>query len=202
MQKRTIILLGLVFGGCLTLSVVADEKPPTFFFGGQQVYVDMPKRDAVAALSHCCKLSPPVDVEIEKQSAPTGGMLGHFIISGEESTQRMLGTIYFSGGKVVRVTRPLAEDVDGYNDDVVGFARAIKRTLAAEGDTEMTAIVSVGHERISNAESDVVLLTLRDGRGIEIHIGTLDKPNALTDKRDFATIDEILEPAGQRSRPK
>jgi hypothetical protein len=92
------------------------------------------------------------------------------------------------------------KEVDGYNDDVVGFARAIKRSLAAEGDAEMTAIVSIRHERISNAESDVVLLTLRDGPGIEIHIGTLDKPNALTDKRDFVTIDEILEPAAQRAR--
>ena len=125
-------------------------------------------------------------------------MLGHMILPKEEPPQRILGAIYFSGGKVVRVTRPLAEDVDGYNDNVVGFARAIKRSLAAEGDTETTAIVTIHHERISNAESDVVLLTLRDGRGIEMHIGTLDKPNTDTDKRDFVTLDESLEPAAQK----
>ncbi len=125
-------------------------------------------------------------------------MLGHMILPKEEPPQRILGAIYFSGGKVVRVTRPLAEEVDGYNDNVVGFARAIKRSLTAEGDTETTAIVTIRHERISNAESDVVLLTLRDGRGIEMHIGTLDKPNTDTDKRDFVTLDESLEPAAQK----
>ena len=52
-------------------------------------------------------------------------MVGHFIFSKEDSPQRILGAIYFSGGKVVRVTPPLAEEVDGHNDDVVGFARAI-----------------------------------------------------------------------------
>ena len=120
-------------------------------------------------------------------------MAGHFILSKDESPQRILGGIYFSGGIVLRVTRPIAEEVDTSNDDVVGFARAIKRSLAAEGTTETTAIVAIRHERMSNAESDVVLLTLSDGRGIEIHIGTLDKPNAYTDKRDFVTLDETLE---------
>jgi hypothetical protein len=194
MQKRTTILFGFILIGiCLLPSVAADEKPPTFFFGGQQVRVGMTQQEAVTALSRCCKLSPPVESEIAKQPAPEGGMLGHFILSREESTQRMLGAIYFSGGKVLRATQPLAEEVDGHNDDVVGFARAIKRFLAAGGDTETTATVAVRHERISNAESDVVLLTLKDGRGIEIHIGTLDKPNALTDKRDFVTLDGTLE---------
>ena len=180
------------------LSVAAGEKPPTFFFGGEQVRVGMSQQQAVAALSHCCKLSPPVESGIEKRPAPEGMMLGHFILSKEESSQRILGYILFSGGKVQRVTRPLAEEVDGYSDDVVGFARAIKRWLAAEGHTETTAIVTIRHERISNAESDVVLLTLRDGRGIEMHIGTLDKPNTYTEKRDFVTLDETLEPAAQQ----
>ena len=197
MQKRMTILFGFILiGSCLMLSVAADERFPTFFFDGQQVRVGMSQLEAVTALSHCCKLSPPVESESERRPAPEGRMLGHFILSREESTRGMLGAIYFSGGKVLRITRPLAEGVDGYNDDVVGFARAIKRSLAAGGDTEMTANVSIRHERISNAESDAVLFTLRDGRGIEIHIGTLDKPNALTDKRDFVTVDEFLEPVG------
>jgi hypothetical protein len=195
MQKRTMIFSGFILlGCCLALSGASDEKRPTFLFGGQRVYVGMSKQDAVAALSQCCKLSPPVESEVEKRPAPEGVMAGHFILPKEESPQRILGAIYFSAGKVRRVTRPLAEEVDTSNDDVVGFARAIKRSLAAEGDTETTAIVAVRHERMSNAESDVVLLTLRDGRGIEIHIATLDKPNALTNKRDFVTLDETLEP--------
>jgi hypothetical protein len=188
----------ILLGTCLVLSAFAGQKPPTFFFGGQQVLVGMSQQEAVAALSQCCKLSPPPESEIEKRPAPEGRMLGHMILPKEEPPQRILGAIYFSGGKVVRVTRPLAEEVDGYNDDVVGFARAIKRSLTAEGDTETTALLAIRHERISNAESDVVLLTLRDGRGIEIHIGTLDKPNEFTSKRDFVTLDETLEPATQK----
>ncbi len=196
MQKRPTILFGFtVLGSCLMLAVAADEKPPTFFFGGEQVRVGMPQQEAVTALSHCCTLSPPMESEIEKRPAPEGRRLGHFILPKEEPPQRILGSILFSGGRVLRVTRPLAEEVDAYNGDVVGFARAINRSLAAEGDTETTATIAIRHERISNAESDVVLLTLPDGRGIEMHIGTLDKPNTSTDKRDFVTLDEILEPA-------
>lgn len=195
MQKRTMIFFGFILlGCCLALSVAADEKRPTFYFGGQQVRVGMSQQEAVATLSHCCNLSPSVESGAEKRPAAEGMMAGHFILPKEESPQRILGAIYFSGGRVVRVTRPLAEEVDGYNDDVVGFARAIKRSLAVEGDTGTTAVVAVRHERISNAESDVVLLTFRDGRGIEMHIGTLDKPNTGTDKRDFVTLDETLEP--------
>jgi hypothetical protein len=198
MKKLTTIPLRFILlGSCLALSVAADEKRPTFFFGGQQVRVGMSQQEAVVSLSHCCKLSPPVE-PVEKQPAPGGVLAGHFILPKEESPQRILGAIYFSGGKVLRVTRPLAEEVDGYNDDVVGFVRAIKRSLAAEGDTEMTALLAIRHERISNAESDVVLLTLRDGRGIEIHIGTIDKPNEFMAKRDFVTLDETLEPATQK----
>lgn len=194
MQKRAMVFLGLVFMSCLVMSVAADEKPPTFFFGGQQVYAGMSKQEAVAVLSRCCKLSPPAESDVETRPAPPGVMSGHFILPKEESRQIILGGIYFSGGKVLRVTRPLAEEIDTSSDDVVGFARAIERSLAAEGDSEMSALVSIRHEHMSNAESDVVLFSLRDGRGIEIHIGTLDKPNTYTGKRDFVTLDESLEP--------
>ncbi len=93
---------------------------------------------------------------------------------------------------MVRITRPLAEGVDTWNDDVVGFARAIKRSLQAESDAETTILVSVRHERISNAETDVVSFSFPNGRGIELHVGTLDKPDTYTNKRDFATLDETL----------
>ena len=32
-----------------------------------------------------------------------------------------------------------------------------------------------------------------------MHIGTLDKPNTYTDKRDFVTLDETLAPPTQKS---
>jgi hypothetical protein len=129
-QKLTAGLLGFVlFECCLVSSRAADQKPPAFFFGGRQVYVGMSQQEAVVSLSHCCVLSPPVESDAEKRPAPAGMTLGHFILSKKESPQDIFGAIYFSGGKVSRVTRPLAKEVDTSNEDVVGFARAIRRSL-------------------------------------------------------------------------
>jgi hypothetical protein len=196
MQMRTAGLLGfLLFECCLVFSWAADHKPPVFVFGGRQVYVGMSQREAVVALSYCCVLSPPVDAEKGPPSRyQPGGMAGgHFILSQKESPQDIFGAIFFSGGKVVRVTRPLAKEVDTSNEDVVGFARAIKRSLPADSDTETTTVVvSVRHEHGSNAESEVVSFSFPGGRGIELRIGTLDKPDNMG-KRDFVTLDEILE---------
>lgn len=194
-MKRN-IFLGIVLL-VLVLPIIADQKPPVFVFGGKQFYVGMPRHEAVTFLSACCKLSPPAEGAVEKESVPVpeGMMLGHMILPKEEPAQRILGAIYFSGGKVARITRPMAEDVDTYDDDLVGFARAIKRTLVAETSASGTSIlvVSVQHERIGNAESDVVFFVFPNGHGIELHIGTLDKPNIVTNKRDFATLDETLD---------
>jgi hypothetical protein len=191
MQKRLVGLLGFVlFGTCLAFSQAADQNP-VFFFGGKQLYVGMSKREAVATLSGCCKLSPPAESDVEKRAVREDVILGHIILPNEESPQRILGNIFFSGGKVLRITRPLAEDVDTYSEDLVGFVRAIKRSLP-EGETRV--VVSVRHERISNAESDVVSLSFPNGRGIELHIGTLDKPITEINKRDFVTLDETLQP--------
>jgi hypothetical protein len=182
---------------CLVLPLVADQKPPIFVFGGKQFYVGMPRREAVRSLSACCKLSPPAEGEVEKETVPIpeGMMLGHMILPKEEPTERILGAIYFSGSKVVRITRPMAENVDTYNDDVVGFARAIKRTLATETSDSGTSVLvlSMRHERIGNAESDVVFFVFPNGHGIELHLGTLDKP-IVENKRDFVTLDETLSP--------
>jgi hypothetical protein len=200
MQKRTMCLLGFVLvETCLVLQLIADQKPPVFVFGGNRLYVGMPKHEAVASLSACCKLSPPAESEVETQPAPGGMMPGHFIVPKEESPQRILGSVYFSGGKIIRITRPLDGDVDTSSDDVVGFARALKRSISTEtADSETAVLLSVRHERTDNAESDVVFLRFRSGRGIELHIGTLDKANTRTDKRDFATLDEFLEPPRQK----
>jgi hypothetical protein len=92
MQKRMMVaLLGL----WATLSLAADQKPAAFYFGGKRLFVGMPKAEAVALLSTCCKLSPSTEPE---HAADTNG--GHFILTREESPQRMLGSIFFADGKV------------------------------------------------------------------------------------------------------
>lgn len=172
----------------------ADSKPPVFVFGGKQLYAGMSKNEALESLSACCKLSPPAESEVEGRLAPASAMAGHFILLKEGLPKRTLGTVYFSGGKVVRITRPLDDDVDTSSDDVVAFAMALKRSISAEvGDSDRTILVSLRHENMANGESDVVSFTFPDGRGIELHIGTLDKPDAQIPKRDFATIDEDLD---------
>lgn len=198
MQIRTAGILGFVlFECCLVFSLAADHKAPVFFFSGRQVYVGMSQQEAIVALSYCCVLSPPVGPEKGPHSEGLRTIdsprLGHFILSKQESPQDIFGAIYFYGGKVSRVTRPLAKDVDTSNEDVVGLARAIKRSLPTDSDTDSTTVVvSVRHEHASNAESEVVSFSFPDGRGIELRIGSLDKPDANM-KRDFVTLDEILE---------
>lgn len=191
-MKRN-IFLGLTLLG-LVLPIIADQKPPVFVFGGNRLYIGMSKHDAVAALSNCCTLSPPADSDVEKQPAPEGVILGHFIASKDGPPYRMLGSISFRNGKVLRMTRPLADDIDSSNDEVVGFARALRRSLPSEAnDSEVIIRVSVRHEHATNAESDVMFFSFPNGRGIEFHIGTLDKPAKDTNKRDFVTMDETLE---------
>ncbi len=46
----------------------------------------------------------------------------------------------------------------------------------------------------SPPESDVLTVVFPNGQGLEFHIGTLDTPND-TNRRDFVTLDETLEPA-------
>jgi hypothetical protein len=193
--------IGVVFS-LLTVAACgagADRKAPVFEFGGKQLYVGMTEHEALEYLSDCCKLSPPIGSAEDKQPTRHGTVPGHFIFSKEGSPQRLLGTIYFSGGKLVSMTRPLDEGFDTWNDDVVALARAINRALSPiSGDDETIVYVSVRHERANNAESDVLSLSFPNGRGIQFHIGTLDKPSVENGKRDFATLDETLQVAGKR----
>jgi hypothetical protein len=147
--------------------------------------------EAVQLLSACCKLSPPIEANIEKNPLTATG--GHFISKEVGTETSMLGGIFFANQKVTRLTKPMADDVDFSNEDLVAFTRALKRVLQNDAaDFERTAKISVQHEKVSNAESDVISITFPDGRGIELHVGTLDKPNELTKKRDFVTADETL----------
>jgi hypothetical protein len=119
------------------------------------------------------------------------------ILPKEENAPGMRGTVFFSAGRVVKISRPgVTDDVNEWSDDLVALARAISRELATEaGDAEKPAFVSVQHERMGNAEEDVVSIRFADGSGIELTVGTTDKPNAFNGKRDFANLEETLEPA-------
>jgi hypothetical protein len=182
-------LLFVVF----SLPLRGDQRP-SFVFGGKQFYVGMSMSEAVQLLSACCKLAPPIEANTEKNPLTARG--GHFILKENGTETSILGGIFFAGLKVARLTKPMADNVDFSNEDLVAFTRALKRVLQNDaGDFERTARTSVQHEKANNAESDVISITFPDGRGIELHVGTLDKPNELTNKRDFVTADEILESA-------
>jgi hypothetical protein len=188
-RRRSLVplLLFLVF----LLPLAADQRP-SFVFGGKQFYIGMSMSEAVRLLSDCCELSPPIETNIEKKPLTARG--GHFIVKKGETETAMLGGIFFTDQRVTRLTKPIANDVDFSNEDLVAFMRALKRVLQNDaGEFERTAKISVQHENVSNAESDTISITFPDGRGIELHVGTLDKPNALTNKRDFVTADETLE---------
>lgn len=190
MYKRTVLaLLGL----CVTFSLAADQKPSVFYFGGKGLFVGMPKSEAVAILSACCKLSPPADSKIENMSVDTGRMLGHLILAKEESAQRVLGTIFFVGEKIAEIDRPLDDTFDSNSDDVVALARALDRNLSQEtGDSSAKVFVYAQHERMQNAESEILSLTFPNGRGVVLTIYTLDAPSKLTNKRDSVSLDEVL----------
>ncbi len=191
---RKIAAFGIALELCLVLPIIADQRPLVFYFGGNRFYIGMSQHEAATALSGCCKLSPPLESEVEKRPAPEGIVLGHFILAKNDDPFHMLGSISFRNGKVIRMTKPLDDDIDTYNEDLVSFARALKRSLPSEAtDSEITLHVSVRHERVSNAESDVVSLLCPNGRTIQLHIGTLDKPGKDTNKRDFVTMEETLE---------
>src|SRR5882762_3945712 len=191
-MKRN-ILLGLALLD-LVLPIIADQKPPAFVFGGNRLYIGMSKHDAVAALSVCCKLTPPAQSEIEKLPVPDGQILSHFISSKDGSEFRILGTIAFRDGKVLRMTRPLDNDLDTYSHDVVAFVRALKRSIPSEAsESEVVMRVFIRGEHVTNAESETIFFSFPNGRGIELHVGTLDKPPKEVNKRDFVSMNETLD---------
>src|ERR1700722_10773763 len=190
MRHRRASLMGFLSLVVLALPLVADQRP-SFVFGGKQFYVGMSMSEAVRLLSSCCQLSPPIDASTEKHPLTASG--GHFILKEDGTETSILGGIFFADQKVTRLTKPISDDVDFSNEDLVAFTRSLKRVLHNDaGDFERTAKISVQHEKANNAEADLITITFPDGRGIELHVGTLDKPNALTGKREFVTADETL----------
>jgi hypothetical protein len=181
--KRLIIAIALV----TILPVSAGQKPPELYFGGQRLTLGMRVSDVAAATSACCNISPPL-------ATVDSGDVGHFISAKDNSPNRFLGTIWFKGGKLSRISQPIDSDFDGYNEDAVGLGRALERALAsATGDSSSTMFLSVQHTRATNGEGDTISLSFPSGRGIELQVITFDNPVKATNKRDAVTLEEILE---------
>jgi hypothetical protein len=185
--------------------VIAQNRQPTFYFGGRPVAVGMPKSEAVAAISRCCTLSPPAENEQNQQMAlSTGHIGGHMILPKEEPSQGpILGSIFFLGGKVESVARPLGEeDFAPWGDDAVGFARAFYRALSPASGVSQQEIIylSVQHERAKNAETEIISLSFPNGRGVRFNLINLDRPLPDTPlefgggKTAQVTLEEFLEP--------
>src|SRR6266699_1423115 len=153
MQKKAFPGLALVLlTSCCFSQSGPDRNRPAFYFGETQFYVGMLRHDAVAALSSCCRLSPAIDSGIERRPNATDS---HFVLQKEGSKWKMLGAVWFSGGRVVRISQELAPDVDTSNEDLVAFIRAFKRAVP-EGSK--SAVVSVRHETGSDADFDVLAI--------------------------------------------
>jgi hypothetical protein len=188
MTRRKSTVTAFMLLVLLVLPLAADQKP-SFVFGGKQIFIGMTMSEAVQLLSDCCLLSPPMGNKIEEKRVHGG----HFIAK-KDQPEVPLGTIYFDNHEVARMTKPIANDVDFSSDDLVAFTRAVKRVLQNDaGDAGRRATITVVKNKANNAEADKVLIKFDDGRGIEINVGTLDKPNQLTNRRDFVTADETLE---------
>lgn len=194
-DRRSSFLARIVaLGFCIVFPLSAGQKPPEFYFGGHSLNVGMSESDALAAISACCTLVPPVNPWDEAESGSTGMVGGHFIRPKEGPPYGFLGSIFFQNRRVSRITRPLDENFDGYNDDVVRVARALYRAVApTTGDSSVTVSLSVQHVRMTNAEEDILSLSFPNGREIELQVVTLDNPDKTTKKRDAVTLDEVLE---------
>jgi hypothetical protein len=189
MKKRTVLTI-LLF--CFTLSLAADQKPAEIYFGGKRFVAGMSKSQAAALLSECCILHPALDSEPENMSSNAHGMVGHFVDSKQD--QHALGSVFFVGSKVARVSRPLDDEFNTSSDDVVAFARALDRGLLTESDKSQAVVVSAHHQRFGNAEDEDLTFTFSNGRRIELQITTLDTPSkAIGGKRDMVGLDEAVE---------
>jgi hypothetical protein len=187
-NASTRLIIAIALGMVLPLS--AGHKPPELYFGGQRLTLGMHVSDVAAATSKCCKISPPL-------STLNTGEAGHFITARDDSPNHplgILGTVWFKGGKLSRISQPIDSDFDGYNEDVVRLGRALERALASTtGDSSSTLFLSVQHTRATNGAGDTISLSFPNGRGIDLQIITLDNPEKSTNKRDAVTLEEFLE---------
>ncbi len=141
----------------LLLPLVADQKP-SFVFGGKKFYIGMSQPEAVRLISDCCQLSPPIEANIEQNPLTAHG--GHLIVKKDGAETRFLGQSFWNQ-KITRLTKPMPDEVD-LNEELVAFVRDLKRVLRNDaGEFERVARISVQHEKISNAESDIYLSFFR-----------------------------------------
>lgn len=186
-KRFSIISLLLVASIPLFSQNTNDPIQQAFYFGGQRIYVGLSQIKATMALSSCCELSPK---EIKPIPIPGKGAPGQFILSKDHN--EILGSIWFSEGKVSRVSRDLAVNVDSYSQDLVSFMKILKRSLP-EGTNE--AVVTIKHKSMSNGDSDEITIVFPDGHGIELEIVTLDTPfPGNGDRREAVNLTEFLVP--------
>jgi hypothetical protein len=188
-KKMLLVLLAL----WVALPLGADQNPPGFFFGGHRLSIGMSQTEATAQLWQCCKLSPAPSADAERAAAEKNETLGRMIFSNDDSPKRILGTISFSGGKVVRLSQPLDEQLNPVGLDAIALARALDRTLIQISDGKPAIVfVSTRHERATNGESEHLSFAFPDGRSVELEIVTLDTPSPTIGSRDSYSLDEIL----------
>jgi hypothetical protein len=190
MQKRILLVLLAL---CVALPLGADQDSPALFFGGHRLFIGMAQTEAMTLLSQCCKLSPPPSADAERLAAEKNQRLSRFIFSNEDSPQRILGTISFSGGKVVRLSHPLDEQLNPAGSDAIALARALDRSLTqSSSDSPVVVFVSTRHERAMNGESEYLSFAFPSGRTVELQIVTLDTLSPVIGGRDSYSLDEIL----------
>src|SRR5712692_387333 len=100
MKHHKLGLTAFVLFVVLVLPLAADQRQ-YFVFGGKQLYVGMSMSEAVQLLSACCKLSPPIEANVEKNPLTARG--GHFILKENGTETSILGGIFFAGQKVSRL---------------------------------------------------------------------------------------------------
>jgi hypothetical protein len=176
-RKKLSILLLLLISSPLCCQLAPDQFQPVFYFGGQRISIGMPEDAARAALRACCELN--------------GSAGSYFIVSKDTLAKGIVGSIFFAQGRVAFVSQDLATDVDSSDDDLVGFIRDVRHNLP-EGSH--LATVTLKHQDMSNAQSDVLTIVFENGRGIELRLATLDKPDATTHKRDYVTVEATAQP--------
>lgn len=196
-QKANLIAIA-IFVACAGLLFAQEQRGAVFYFGGERFFIGMPQADAEAALSQCCKLSQRPR-NAKQIAADTGRLPGQFILSKDESSPQIIGSIFFEDGRVSGLSRPLGEqEYTPWSADSVGLARTLYRALAPpSGDTDTRAVVSVRHERATNGETEVLSFTFSNGRGVRVNMIKLDRPlpGSPSDSKDQVTVEEFLEPA-------
>jgi len=91
---------------CSVFALCQTNNTRAFYVKGQRLSVGMSQTEVATSLSKCCKLAPPIESVVEQKPVAKGRMLGHFIVSNDDSPADILGGVFFIDGKVAKLTRP------------------------------------------------------------------------------------------------